>query len=157
MIRILVIWNILITALLTSLLVSNRNGGLNKPPLQTGVAQADLVRARRIEVVDEEGRLTAVLGHDTQGLTGGLSLFDPNGRSAVKLGLNDRGYGALYFQAKHTDAKVTVGYFTGNDEAVPLSEEDPEGMWGIRVLRTGFKPPQIFGTVGDDRPISTSP
>lgn len=157
MIRLIVIWNVVMTVGLAVLLVGNHHGESSRTQLQAGVSQPDVLRVRRIEIVDKEGRLTAVLGEDPQGIKGGLSLFDANGRRAVMLGISDRGFGGLYFQAKHTEAKVTVGYFTENDEVVPLSKEDPEGMWGIRVLRPNLAAPQVFGVQMDGRPIPTSP
>jgi hypothetical protein len=157
MIRLVLLWNAVLTVLVAVLLVSNRHGRLEKT-LQASSPEASVLRARRVEIVDQKGRVTAELGEisDNSGIAG-LSLLDSHGRKAVTLALDNRGYGMLYFQSKHTEAKVTVGYFTGNDEAVPLSEEDPEGMWGIRVLRPGFEAPQVFGVQGDGRPIPTSP
>lgn len=157
MIRLLITWNIVITTLLAVLLLSNRHVGSTKTPLQTGVTQPDVLRVRRVEIVDQQGRLTMVLGQQSERGRKGLFLLDPDGREAVELGLNDRGYGTLYFQSKQMDAKVSVGYFTENDEVVPLSQEDPGGAWGIRVLRPNLKVPQVFGVQVDDRPIPTSP
>jgi hypothetical protein len=158
MIRLVLIWNVVLTVLLVVLLVTNRHDRSAKPPLQAGVPQADVLRARRVEIVDREGRLTAMLGEGSDGYVPaeGLTLFDSLGRKAVILTLDNRGYGMLYFQGKNTMGKVTVGYFTGNDEVVPPSKEDPGGMWGIRVLRPNSEAPQVFGVQGDGRPIPTS-
>lgn len=157
MIRFVVIWNLIVTSLLAFLLLSGY-GISKKMPLQTGAPQADVLRARRVEVVDRNGRLTAVLGESKDGYAPaeGLTLLDPGGRQAVVLALNDRGYGTLYFSSKQNLGKVSVGYFTGNDEVVPLTKEDPEGGWGIRVRRLGLEPPQIFGVQANGRPIPTS-
>jgi hypothetical protein len=158
MIRLVLIWNAVLTVLLAVLLLNNRHDRLDKTPLQAGVPQTDVLRARRVEIVDHEGRLTAVLGRGSGSAApaAGLTLFDPSGREAVVLALNDRGYGTLYFASKQNLGKVSVGYFTGSDQVAPLSEEDPGGGWGVRVLRPGLEAPQVFGVQGDGRPIPTS-
>ena len=159
MIRLLVVWNIVIMALLAVLLVSNHHDGATKTPLQAGVPQPDVLRVRRIELVDHEGRLTAQLGESSNGFAPaeGLTLFDSNGRQAVILALNNRGYGTLSFASKQNLGKVQVGYSTGSDQVTPLSQEDPLGGWGILVRRPNLEPPQAFGVQVDGRAIPTSP
>ncbi len=157
MIRLIIIWNLVVTACLAVVLMSNRQGNLSKTQLQAGVPQPqpDVLRVRRVEIVDQQGRLTAVLGQQSELSTGGLSLLDSAGRKVVVLALNDRGYGTLYFGSKQMDGKVSVGYFAGGDQAVPLSEEDPLGGWGIRVIKPE-QGSQVFGVQGDGQPIPTS-
>ncbi|SEB97258.1 hypothetical protein [Terriglobus roseus] len=157
MIRLVLLWNAVLTVLVVVLLVGNRHDRSAKPPLQASVPQADVLRARRVEVVDHEGHVTAEFGETLDGSAAGLSLFDPNGRRAVTLALNDRGYGTLFFHAKKRSGNVAVGYFTGSDQVAPLSEEDPLGGWGILVQRPAFEAPQVFGVQIDGRPIPTSP
>ena len=155
--RLIVVWNVVITILLAVLLVSNRHDHLSKTQPQVGVSQTDILRVRRVEVVDQQGRLTAILGQVSEHSAGGLSLFHPDGRKAVALELNDRGYGTLYLGSKQTESKVLVGYFSGSDTDVPLSEEDPRGGWGMLVRRPNLNAPQVFGVQTDGRPIPTSP
>ena len=157
MIRLILIWNALLTVLIAMLLVVHLHDRLHKVPIQASSTQADVIRVRRVEVVDQEGRVTAELGETLDGSAAGLSLFDANGRRAVTLALNDRGYGALYFQSRQSYAKVSVGYFSGSDQKPPPLEEDPGGIWGIRVSRPNLEPPQVFGVLDDGRPIPTSP
>ena len=158
MIRLILIWNAVLTVLFTILLVGYLHDRLHKTPIQASSTQADVIRVRRIELVDRDGRLTAVLGKgpDNYFPASGLTLLDPNGRKAVMLGLNNRGYGTFFFDSKRKSGAVEIGYFTGSDQVAPLSEEDPGAGWGIRVQRPGFEAPQVFGVQGDGRPIPTS-
>ena len=161
MIRFIVVWNVVLTVLVVFLLVGNRHDRLAKLPLQAGVQQSEVLRARRVELRDREGHLTAVLngGPDEGDIFSGvgLTLLDPHGREAVSLGLTERGYGNLHFASSRQSAKVSVGYFSGADQVAPLSEVDPGGIWGIRVLRPNSETPQVFGVLDSGPALPTSP
>ena len=95
---------------------------------------ADVLRAKRVELVDNSGRVRASLGMtDRSDQTPALSLFDQNGREAVFLSVNERGYATMFFQSRQTEGKVALGYLTGSDVVIPAGEDDPLGAWGIRV------------------------
>ena len=52
------------------------------------VPQAKIVRTKRIEVVDEQGKVRILLGCRSDG-TCGLGVLDPNGKLAIQLGIED--------------------------------------------------------------------
>ncbi|HEX7158452.1 MAG TPA: hypothetical protein VF214_05545 [Edaphobacter sp.] len=151
MIRVLAIWNIIVTTILLGVLIS-------KSRVESGTRAAEavpVVRANRVEIVDQNGKMRAVLGIDNSDSVPKLALYNTEGREAAFLTLNSNGYGTMYFQDKKTEGKVSVGYLWGSDTPTPSDIEDPLSSWGIRVR--GINGVQTsFGLLNNDQPISQS-
>ena len=149
MIKVLAIWNIVLTVVLIGVLTS-------KFDINSGVRAAEtapVVRTNRLEIVDQNGKTRAVLGIDNPGSVPKLSLYSSEGHEAAFLTLNSMGYGTMYFQDNRTEGKVSVGYLWGSDTATPPEVEDPLSSWGIRVR--GLNGDQnSFGLLNNGQPIS---
>ena len=129
MIRLLAVWNVILTVIVVVLLSFRFD-------LNTEVRAAEnvqVVRANRLEILDQSGKTRAVLGVDAPNANPKLSLYDNNGREATFLTLNSQGYATMYFQSKQTEAKVSLGYLWGSDSPTASELEDPLGSWGVRV------------------------
>jgi hypothetical protein len=99
----------------------------------------ELVRARRIELVDEKGN---VRGAFKLGVWAGaegkevpsIVLLDDDGNVAVDLLLNPRGEGTLYFNSHSAknfrEGIISLGYLQFDDSG---AAQDPSGAWGLRV------------------------
>lgn len=95
---------------------------------------SDVVRAKKIELVDDAGRVRgefklvlASLGREEPS----LELLDDQGLQAVVLQLNHRGEGTLYFNSSRIrEGIVSLGYLQFDDMIGP---EDPMGGWGLKV------------------------
>lgn len=157
--RFVVIWNVMVTSLLAILLLSHLHDRLHKTPTQASSTQADVIRVRRVDVVDHDGHLTAVLGEGTDGYASEGRAYPArcNWTEGSHSRLDGRGYGNLWFASKRYPGQVSVGYFRGGDQGVPLSEEDPRGAWGIRVSKNSADSSQVFGVQVAGRPIPASP
>lgn len=148
MIRVLAIWNIVVTVILIGLLTS-RSG------VDAGVKAAEnaqVVRANRLEIIDQNGKTRAILGVDSPNSAPKLSLYSSEGREAAFISLNSKGYGTMYFQDKKTEGKVSVGYLWGSDTPTPPDREDPLSSWGIRV-RGNNGAQTNFGFLSNGQPI----
>jgi hypothetical protein len=145
----LVTWNILLTLMLAATLtlrsLSNHRGGAEEA--------VRVIRAARIELVDQRGKTKAVFEADGPGSSGPmLALYDGAGREAAFLTVSSKGYGTLYFRDKQTEGKVSVGYLWGSDTPSPADTEDPLSSWGIRVR--GHNGSQVsFGVLNNGEPI----
>jgi hypothetical protein len=145
----LVFWNIGVTLALVVVLY------LKLSP--SGKVRAEgfpeVVRTSRLELVDQSGKIKAVLEIDAANSSNPKLVFYNNaGREAAFLTVNSKGYGTLYFQDKKTEAKVSVGYLWGSDTPTPPGEEDPLSSWGIRV-RGANGVQTNFGLLNNGRPI----
>ncbi|MCZ6841964.1 MAG: hypothetical protein O7G32_03940 [SAR324 cluster bacterium] len=56
--------------------------------------QPPVIKARRFEVVNAEGRRLATLHHTNDG-SGGLTLYNQQGRALIQAGMNRQGHGVL--------------------------------------------------------------
>ena len=94
---------------------------------------AEVLRAKRLEIVDDEGKVRAALGTDEKGVAslsifdssgrlrvtvdasaapekgGGLSIHDTNGAVHVGLGVYEDGQAELRFAAQQTDQAIQMG------------------------------------------------
>jgi hypothetical protein len=151
MIRVLAVWNIVLTVILVVVLTSR----FDVSTKVRAAENAQVVRASRLEIVDQSGKTRAVLGVDGTNSGPKLSLYNNDGREAAFLMVNSQGYGTMYFQDKKTEGKVSVGYLWGSDTATPSDIEDPLSSWGIRVR--GLNGAQTsFGLLNDGHPIPQS-
>jgi hypothetical protein len=93
---------------------------------------ADVVRAKRFELVDEKGKVRSTLrlvqleGHAQPQLV----FRDESGLDSVVLSLDLRGDGTLLFNSGPFEGKVSVGYLELGD--VPDSTDNLPG-WGMVV------------------------
>jgi hypothetical protein len=152
MIKVLAIWNIVLTAILIGVLTSKFSANSEVRAAET----AQVVRTNRLEIVDQNGKTRAVLGIDNPGSVPKLSLYSSEGREAAFLTLNSKGYGTMYFQDKKTEGKVSVGYLWGSDTPTPSDIEDPLSSWGIRV-RALNGAQTSFGLLNDGQPTPSRP
>ena len=148
MIRILVVWNIVLTVIVVVVLAS-RFGVRNRAS-----EDAQVVRATRLEIVDSSGKTKAFLGVDGTNSVPKLSLYDGEGREAAMLMLNSEGYGTIYFQSKQTEGRVSVGYLWGSDSK-GSEPEDPLASWGIRVRATNGTQTS-FGQLNNGLPMTSA-
>lgn len=145
----LVVWNIGVTLALIVV--------LSLKLLPSGKVRAEgvpeVVRTNRLELVDQSGKMRAVLEIDAANSSNPkLVFYNDAGREAAFLTVNSKGYGTMYFQDKRTEGKVSVGYLWGSDTPTPPGEEDPLSSWGIRVR--GINGVQTnFGLLSNGRPI----
>ena len=91
----------------------------------------EVVRARRLEIMDSAGKLRAVLDSDREAEPE-LVLLDKQGHKALLMTTNNLGYATVYFQSQSTEGKVSVGYLWGSDSIEP-GVEDPLARWGVRL------------------------
>jgi len=126
----LAIWNISVTLALLLVLT------VKQSPFGKVRAEAfpEVIRTHRLELVDQNGKMKAVLETDAANSSNPkLVFYNDEGREATFLTINSKGYGTMYFQDKRTEGKVSVGYLWGSDTPTRPDEEDPLSSWGIRV------------------------
>ena len=96
----------------------------------------DVVRARRFEVVDEEGRLRAVIGPGPENATG-MQFYAEDGTARVELSLSGDGAAALYLR----DAE---------SKDIAMISLDAEGVPSVTVTRSGEHAAGGVGLLGSD-------
>jgi hypothetical protein len=116
----------------------------------------DYLRAKRIEILDDQRRVRGVIG--TTRIDGRempqVVFLDEKGRTSVLLRINERGEGTLYFSSKNTEGKVAIGYVSGSDVANSggsevTDEENSVGAWGVHVLGPDLKSLSLaYGNTG---------
>jgi hypothetical protein len=99
----------------------------------------DVLRAKRLEIVDDEGKVRASLGTDEKGIAS-LSLFDPSGRLRASLDAEEIPGVASGLGLFDTNGKLraAVGMDNDPDKSSYLSLLDAEGKTRAQVgLETG--------------------
>ncbi len=100
----------------------------------------DVVRAKRLELIDAQGRIRGTFelvrnGHDDVGPH--LVMRDADGRDSIEMGVNARGDGALAFANDYWNAgAVILGHLQNVDDGTQSRTKDVEdksGAWGLRV------------------------
>lgn len=151
-IKLLIVWNAAVTIVLTAvlfILFSHRSKVEHVSP-------TDVVRTSRLEIVDPNGKIKAVLGtEDGRSSSPKLILYNQEGREAAILTVNSNGYATMYFQDKRTDGKVSVGYLWGSDTLSSAETEDPLASWGIRVRGQNLRQTS-FGLLNNGESIPQS-
>jgi hypothetical protein len=148
-IRLLIFWNSVVTIVLTAVLFAlfshrNKVERANSP---------ELVRTNRLEIVDRNGKVKAVMGTEGEALSSPkLTFYDQEGREAAIVTVNSSGYATMYFQDKRTEGKVSVGYLWGSDTLSTGEFEDPLASWGIRVRGRNLRQTS-FGLLNNGEPI----
>ncbi len=152
MIKVLSIWNAIVTAVLVALLVSKYSSNRDVKPAET----SQVIRTGRLEIIDQAGKMRAAIEAGKAGSSNpAVTLYNDEGREAAILTVNSEGYGTMYFQSKQTEAKVSVGYLWGSDTPTPAGQEDPLSSWGIRV-RGQDSAQTSFGMLNNGQPIPLS-
>ncbi len=102
----------------------------------------DVVRAKRIELIDASGRIRGAfqLTPTQEGdVVPGLVMSDADGRQAIMMGVSRQGFGTLAFSSDHWNAgAVALGYLGTGDDVWEGEEKEREkakerGIWGLEV------------------------
>jgi hypothetical protein len=100
----------------------------------------DVVRAKRVELVDEQGRIRGVFeltksGQDS--VQPRLVMRNADGSDSIEMGLDSRGDGALGFSNDYwNEGAVILGHLQNVDDGTQSTTkaiEDKSGAWGLRV------------------------
>ena len=100
----------------------------------------DVVRAKRMELVDELGRIRGVFeltksGQDS--VQPRLVMRNADGSDSIEMGLDSRGDGALGFSNDYwNEGAVILGHLQNVDDGTQSTTkaiEDKSGAWGLRV------------------------
>jgi hypothetical protein len=115
----------------------------------------DVLRTRRLEIVDDDGKVRAVLGMDEQGVTS-LSVFDQSERLRASLDASEvdeqmNGLGVFDTNGK---LQISMGARTNSDKGCGLYCNGPNGesRGGLGVYEDGHAVLSI-SAAGKDRPI----
>jgi hypothetical protein len=150
--KLLIICNALITLILVAVVAVVLSTGKRQRQFDTTA----ITRTKRLEIVDQGGKVKAVLEcNQENGSQPKLVLYNTEGREAVFITVNSKGYGTIYFQNRLTDGKVSVGYLWGSDTPTPSTIDDPLSSWGIRVRGVNGTTGS-FGLLNSGQPIAES-
>jgi hypothetical protein len=120
----------------------------------------EVVRAKRVELIDAQGRIRGTFeladqGH--YGVTPRLIMRDADGRDSIDMGLDSRGDGELAFANDYWVAGALVlGHLQNVDDGTQSRSkdiEDKSGAWGIRVRSKQNKFTGV-GFMNSGRPIA---
>jgi hypothetical protein len=98
----------------------------------------DVIRAKRVELIDRQGRIRGAFELVGDG-PGGIHLVmrDANGRDAIDMGIDGRGDGALAFSNGYwNQGAIVLGHLQNVDDGTESKSRDtPDitGAWGLRV------------------------
>ena len=100
----------------------------------------DVVRAKRVELIDAQGRIRGTFGLAKNGgddVGPHLVMRDADGRDSIYLGLDLRGDGELAFPNDYWNGGALVlGHLQNVDDGTQSRSkdiEDKSGAWGLRV------------------------
>jgi hypothetical protein len=100
----------------------------------------DVVRTKRVELIDAQGRVRGTFelasdGHN--GVLPRLVMRDADGRDSIEMAVDDKGAGALGFASEHwNEGAVVLGHLNLVDlENVgqQIKNVDKSGAWGLQV------------------------
>src|SRR5260370_5626098 len=123
----------------------------------------DVVRAKRVELIDAEGRIrgTFELAKDGRdGVVPRLVMRDADGRDSIEMGVDSRGNGALSFASEHwNEGAVILGHLdlvdpNGTDQQIKAV--DKSGAWGLQTRSPQSKYTGV-GFFNSGRPIAPLP
>ena len=103
------------------------------------VMAEEVIRAKRFEVVDGEGRPRVVLG--TQGQTAGLVLLDGNGQSVAELAVNDE------------MGSTTLSLYDLRGSVRASLDLDPEGSPTLSLYDMAGEPRLSLGVAEENTPV----
>jgi hypothetical protein len=97
-----------------------------------GLASSDVLRVKRIELVDAKGRVGGILELESNRPgepTTRLTLRGPNGRDSIVMNVNSKGDGTISFSNPFwNEGAVTLGHLLNSDDGA-----DKNGAWGLRI------------------------
>jgi hypothetical protein len=100
----------------------------------------DVVRAKRVELIDAQGHIRATFELASDGRNGvlpHLAMRDVDGRDSIEMGVDDRGNGALGFASEHwNEGAVILGHldlFDSEAAGQQIKDVDKSGAWGLQV------------------------
>jgi hypothetical protein len=126
---------------------------------QRGPVLPDVVRAKRVELIDAQGRIRGTFELVKTGQNSvqpSLVMRDTDGRDSIEMGIDTRGDGALGFSSDHwNEGTVILGHLRNNDDGTESKSKDvPDrtGAWGLQVRSVDNKLTGI-GFFNSGRPI----
>jgi hypothetical protein len=120
----------------------------------------EVLRAKRVELIDEQGRIRGTFeladqGH--YGVTPRLIMRDADGRDSIYMGLDVRGDGGLAFANDYWNgAAMVLGHLQNVDDGTESKSKDVEdksGAWGLQVRSKQNKFTGV-GFMNSGRPIA---
>lgn len=127
---------------------------------QREYAPSDVVRAKRVELVDTQGRVLGTFELVQDGHGGSvphLVMRDSSGRDSIEMGVDGRGDGALGFANDYwNEGAIILGHLQNVDDGTESKSRnipDTSGAWGLRVR----SPQNSFAGIGffnSGRPIA---
>lgn len=119
----------------------------------------NVVRAKRVELIDAEGRVRGTFelaDHGHFGVTPHLIMRDADGRDSIYMGLDVRGDGSLAFANDYwNEGSLILGHLQNVDDGTESKSkdiEDKSGAWGLRVRSKENKFTGV-GFLNSGRPI----
>jgi hypothetical protein len=110
-------------------------------PSAEDLEKVDVVRARRVEVVDKDGRPVVSIGLTATG-TGMITTMDGRGRKAVMLGATANGEGVVATMNRKGEELVKLGATTTGEGVITTS--DGKGHKLIEIGVTTKNEPKIY-------------
>jgi hypothetical protein len=96
----------------------------------------DVIRAKRVELIDGQGRIRGVF-ELAKGGEPHLVMRDTDGRDSIEMFVDGRGDGALGFSNDYwNEGAVILGHLQNVDDGTQSTTkaiEDKSGAWGLRV------------------------
>lgn len=120
---------------------------------------SDVVRAKKVELIDAQGRVLGIFELVQDGHGGALPrlvMRDSSGRDSIEMGVNGRGDGALGFANDHwNEGAIILGHLQNVDDGTESKSRDvpdDSGAWGLRVRSPQSKYTGV-GFFNSGRPI----
>jgi hypothetical protein len=119
-------------------------------------ALPDVVRAKSVELIDDQGRIRGAFALAKDGVPR-LVMRDADERDSIEMGLNARGDGVLGFANDYWNgAALILGHLQNVDDGTESKSKDVEdksGAWGLRVRSKENKLTGV-GFMNSGRPIA---
>jgi hypothetical protein len=107
---------------------------------QRGLAPSDVIRAKKVELIDLQGRVLGTFELVQDGHGGALPhlvMRDSSGRDSIEMGVDSRGDVALGFANDYwNEGAVILGHLQNVDDSTESKSKDvPDnsGGWGLQV------------------------
>jgi hypothetical protein len=107
---------------------------------QREYAPSDVVRAKRVELIDAQRRVLGTFELIQDGHGGSLPrlvMRDSSGRDSIEMGVDGRGDGALGFANDYwNEGAIILGHLQNVDDGTKSKSRnvpDKSGAWGLRV------------------------
>jgi hypothetical protein len=100
----------------------------------------DVIRAKRVELIDAQGRIRGTFGLASDGRNGVLPrlvMRGADGRDAIEMGIDGKGNGVLSFASEHwNEGALILGHLDLVDYKVAnqqIEDVDKSGAWGLQI------------------------